>query len=329
MSFLLILELIDWKDNSSEKVSLFRYFLTCCGLGIILGFLVLVRYNLAIWVILVGFVLLIKNWRTLPLIGLGGAPFAVLFLWINKTLYGGVFNSGYIYSGEQTLNLSLMADRLPEYIFYLNLIYPGLLIISLFGIYKCKLSKSIKFALILLISIFILFYSVSGGFLYDGDLQDVITGIRFFVPILPIFIIFYIKGLENHLNKLPRWILLIMMISLIGFNLIMSISHQRFTERNYQTYKLLDSLNSEESDLFVGDAGDEIYFGEHLRDSFERDGYINYNQISEIPSSQFERFDNAYIIETDKEEMLKLESQTEIINTENLNVYKVPISDIK
>jgi hypothetical protein len=299
-SFLETLNLIG-NNKYSRRKRIFKLL----SLGLILGFLSLVRYNFLIWAILVVFVLIYKNYKfILPLI-MGAALPAVAFLMINFTLYGGFFNSGYILSGEQQLDINLLFRRLFQYAFYLNLIYPGLFIISGIGIKKAKIPKELKLILTIFILFLIFLYSLSGGFLVDGDLQDAITGLRFFVPVMFVLLPFYFIGLQEIFKKrlfeVSKNLILLIFLGIAGLNILVSYQHYQFIEGIRDNYERISPIiKKPESTLFIGNPGDEIYFGPHLNESFSNDGFVRKENFDE---KQLEDFDSAYMI--DDSDMLK------------------------
>lgn len=174
--------------------------------GALSGILVLIRYtNILIVLIFLVYLfylqykekinskLIAKNFANILI---GAAPFIIAFLWINKTLYGGFFTSGYSLSHEEFLVLpDLIPKQLIIYILLLNLIYPGMLVISLLSKIKHR------WMILFLITVFTIFYMGFPGYNFTSGILDFIFGLRFFVPIISLLLLIYFDGLNQVLSE--------------------------------------------------------------------------------------------------------------------------------
>ncbi len=291
-------------------------------LGLSLGFLTLIRYNFAIWVVILLLGIIFSKSKRELHVGklirqlvptlLTGLPFLLSFLFINKSLYGGFFNSGYVFSSEQGIDFNLIFMRLPQYILYLNVLYPLQLfvfpIMPKSGNLKSDKVKIIKSLLLIFVIILLIFYSVfTGGFLFQGRITDFISGVRFFVPILPIVTIFYFDNIFNFFKaKFNYLIFTKIAVVLSAVILFLGAAYVHFTHNNFISEKYLnfriinqfacDNPNS----LFIGDAEDYISLGEQydFGECFENNGYVDVSnfQISNL-ELYFDEFGQIFVLE--------------------------------
>ena len=214
------------KISLNTKYKSLLYVLT----GALCGLLVLIRYtNILIVLILLAYYLYLQYKENLDLRSLakfianlfvGAAPFIIAFLWINKSLYGGFLTSGYSLSHEELLVLpDLIPKQLIIYLLLLNLIYPGMLTVSLLSKIKHK------WVILFLVAVFLIFYMGFPGYNFTSGILDFIFGLRFFVPILGLLLLIYFDGLAQILNaksriltkfsKYYKYIFLLISVSLI------------------------------------------------------------------------------------------------------------------
>ncbi len=296
--FFAALKLINW-DGLSQR------WLWGLVLGSSLGAMVLVRYSLAIWALLLVSALALsaiqhygirRFWQAklnfLPsflAIIIGSLPALLVLLVVNSTLYGSVLSSGYKFSGEEIFNLGLLPQRLGSYLLHINVLPPFLLLFALFA--KQKLSKLILIFTIILI----LFHSVAGGFLFQGELSDSIIGLRFLVPILPLLCLNYASSLQAvKFNSLLKSLILILLTgSFLLSSIFLSYQHQNFlAERveNAQIVRQLISKLDSNATLLIGDEEDMIYLNPGIDLAARNIGYLNINDYlnNKINTSNFE-----------------------------------------
>jgi hypothetical protein len=252
------------------------------------------------------------------LIFISALPFLSIFLLVNSSLYGGFFNSGYIFSNEQGIDFNLLSKRLPQYILYLNVLYPfQLFVFAIFirskEFFKDK-TKLLKLLLLIFVVILLLFYSVfKGGFLFQGKITDFISGVRFFVPIFPVVTIFYFDVIFNFLkSKFNNAIFIKIGILFSFFSAIIlffaatfiHIKHHAFISEKHSNFLIINDFACKHpGSLFIGDVEDYIYLGEQFNspNCFDQNGYINVNNFDLSSSKsyfdQFDKFDQIYVLE--------------------------------
>lgn len=172
--------------------------------------------------------LLLQLGRVLPVL-LGGAPWAIIFLFINTHLYGSFFRSGYYYSGEEGV---IIFAQIPQFILrfagVLSIVLPLMLPLALFGNVKHKWS------LISAVAVTMVFYAGFPSTFFEGRILDFITGIRFLVPVIPLILIPYAAVVQNLIRKYPqlKLILIISLVGLISVAAAVSYIHQGFLTTN-------------------------------------------------------------------------------------------------
>ncbi len=293
--------------NSSPSKAL-KQTLLGMGLGVSLGVLVLTRYNLGLWVVVLIIAVSSVIARTLWLrhdfsvnaiagslvkalipILIGALPVFLLFLLINDNLYGCLLCSGYKLSGEESLQLSLLPERIWQYLLYLT---PVLLFLPAF-------SRSwLKWPYLFTIYPLLLLYSVAGGVLFSDNIAtNFIYGVRFFMPLIPLGLVLAtdaVVGLQQKfLDSLwlqKHWQQVLLDISrsaivllMIGAASLISFVHWDFTNIRQQQFRSVDSaidlifeVKPQLQKLYIlGGDGDFIFVGEHLQDNFDKVAYID------------------------------------------------------
>lgn len=185
--------------------------------------------------------------------------FTGILLYINNNLYGSPLASGYRLSGEEAIILGEMIRRLPSYFLLLNILPPGLLLISI-------LAKNTVVRLSLLVAwVNLLFYSVAGGYLVQNEPTDLVVAVRFFIPFFPILIIAWIAGWKE-ISKGDSKRLQVILNTFLGLALAVSLFLSVFL--HWQHNQFLQSRSSvarevinfaENGDLFLGTEDDFIY----------------------------------------------------------------------
>lgn len=185
--------------------------------GILSGILIFVKYTNAIfilpfWISL--FIDLIKSFEKIKLRNFLISscfilPFAFIIIYLNQKYYGGIFKSGYSFSGEELLVQSnLIIPQAIKYFLYLNLLFPGMLVLSFFSKIKFKWE---------ILSAFILFFIYIVGFPtyhFESGVLNLIFGIRLFVPIIGLIMLLYfetvnrlIRGKVNLAYRQAGWLI--------------------------------------------------------------------------------------------------------------------------
>lgn len=318
-------------------------------LGISLGLLTLIRYNFAAWAILILLQIVFDNRSNLFTrgtasqlfkIALGALPFALLFIVINISLYGGITTSGYKFSGEEAFDFNLLATRLPVYIVILNLIYPLQFFVAFFTKAPLRLC-------LLVFSVFLLiFYSVAGGFLVQYQFTDFIVAIRFFVPVLPIIFILSAKYWQGflvryRLIKLKKILLGFAAIVLASSTILVNYYHQQFLSERFIIQQKLHQISTFEPEVFIGDEEDFMYLGEQFNsqtNDFDKDAYLNIRDfLRDKDTTILDRYSKIYLLELsytssndrptaflkNSVAQLKKEDKLELVSeTENFKIYE-------
>ncbi|MEO0123786.1 MAG: hypothetical protein ABIL69_07260 [candidate division WOR-3 bacterium] len=199
-----------------------KYFLA----GIILGLSIAIRYPLllipfALWVVLSIKKEFINSIKFLIGVIVGLSPLLIYHISIFNKITG---PAGANIIGFSMKNLPVMFF---QFFLALNILYPLMLLTC----FRTKLNE--KWYFIFPALIFIIFFS----FQYYIDtgknfIETLIRGQRYMLPVIPFLIIPYSEVLERI--KFFKKILTVLIIVLFFFNIILSIKHQRFL--NKQTY---------------------------------------------------------------------------------------------
>lgn len=217
--------------SETFSISIF-VFLLCAGIkylqdrrsilplsvGFASGLIVSVRYTNAI-ILLVWWVLFtlievrrgskfdMVHWTKYVTIGI--LPWILGLSLFNTYLYGSPLRSGYFFSGEEGISFENITIIVP-YILILSLLYPGMLFLG------WKMKSDMKYWLLIPPYIAVLFYSLVPIELFDGNIADIIIGMRFLVPIIPFLLIAYVKILDKwKTNRMFEGIMLFIVIALI------------------------------------------------------------------------------------------------------------------
>lgn len=193
-------------------------------LGITLSTLAFVRYSLIPLDIVFVLYLLLK-FKKKALITIASAlPFVIAFLLFNNYMYGSPLRSGYYYSKEEfTFSLITFLSVLPKYLISLNVIYPFMLIGAFFS--KINIKKLILSSTVLLL----LYYSLTGlnAYVFEGRVLDLILGVRFFIPIIPLLMLLYFEVIQRRF-KIPNFIHILSISILVIASIAIHVVHNNF-----------------------------------------------------------------------------------------------------
>lgn len=249
------------RTTMSEPVSMFFITLTAWAvvrsihykqtryallIGSAIGLGTIVRYTNVVVFCMLGLIWLWQIWspkraikavQQVAIMCLAGLPFAVFLLWFNTQLYGNALRSGYYFAGEEKLVITNLGVFLIRYLVMLGLVYPGLIFASIIHPF---FKRGVWLARVLAIPAFlsIAFYSISANSLFTGNLIDMITGIRFLVPVIPLLLLPYSDLLGELITRhlLLRKLFVVAICLLALSTLVISIGHQRFLLADTQTY---------------------------------------------------------------------------------------------
>lgn len=233
---LIVLFLLKLKDSWNWKWGL------VLGMGI--GTTILIRYTSLIPVAVMLIVFLLQErdrivhklsdfLKTSMAMLVGGLPFAAAFAWININLYGSIAASGYALSGEQILSLNTFIPHLIFMLVALNIIYPGLL----FAPAILLKAKPLTWLMILPAASSIVLYALGPNILFEGRILDLILGIRFLVPVIPLLIIAYLPILARFEAHRLFKLACILGIFILTFGAaIINYIHLDFLQSDSQSY---------------------------------------------------------------------------------------------
>jgi 4-amino-4-deoxy-L-arabinose transferase-like glycosyltransferase len=199
--------------------------------GVLTGVAVLVRYTNILPIALLILLALIWRFRTeekalvksMFAVAAGALPWMLVFITINIYLYGAPLRSGYYFSGEEGVFIwSQVPLFLLRFGFGLSAIYPLMLELPLF------IRSRFSWLLVPVLAT-MLFYAGFPNTTFEGRPLDLILGLRFLVPVIPLLLIAYTAGLNRLVDK--QWFklgLVIAGVSLGGLSLLLSYQHQQF-----------------------------------------------------------------------------------------------------
>ncbi|HOY46361.1 MAG TPA: hypothetical protein PKU95_01900 [Candidatus Dojkabacteria bacterium] len=154
---------------------------------------------------------------------IGFTPFVILFLLFNDYLYLSPFKSGYSYSGDlNSFDLSLLPMNLLNYFILLNLFLPGMLIGAFFS------KNRFKWPIILGFLVLLIFYSATSNNNWKSDI-NLIIGIRFLMPALPLVLLLYLDVIKNIVKGR---LLVIITIVLSCIMILMQYMHFQYLNEN-------------------------------------------------------------------------------------------------
>ncbi len=226
------------KDSLRSKLTSKKVQGFCAGVCI--GVAVLVRYTNVIPLGILGlsflyrwikknnqmrfqqrFIALINDWK---FIILGGIPFLILFFVLNKYLYGGIIATGYDLSPSDTnFQIKNLMKVGWKHLLILNLFYPGLLFLGLFSKFEYKWELFIT-------SLSLLFlYSIRGFDKFEPRVLDLILGLRYYIPIVPLLLLSYGSFINEKLKI--KWFNYLFKLALIG--LLINIFLLNFIHNQY------------------------------------------------------------------------------------------------
>lgn len=193
--------------------------------GVFSGILIFIKYTNAIFILPFWISLFIDLIKTFEGIKLKNflisscfiLPFAFFIIYLNQKYYGGIFKSGYSFSGEELLVQSnLIIPQAIKYFLYLNLLFPGMLVLSFFSKIKFKWE---------ILSAFVLFFIYIVGFPtyhFESGVLNLIFGIRLFVPITGLIMLLYFEVVNRLISRKVNlaywqagWLIYIVSVALI------------------------------------------------------------------------------------------------------------------
>lgn len=171
---------------------------------------------------------------------IGLTPFVILFLLFNDYLYLSPFKSGYSYSGDlNSFDLTVIPMNLGNYFLLLNLFLPGMLIGSFFSKNKYKWPILIAFLVLLI------FYSATSNNNWKSDI-NIIIGIRFLMPALPLLLLLYLDIIKNVVKGR---LLAIITVLLSIIMILMQYMHFKYLNENVPNWLENHKKGMQENEL--------------------------------------------------------------------------------
>ncbi len=154
---------------------------------------------------------------------LGGLPWVIIILAVNSYLYGAALRSGYYFSGEESV---FIINQVPQFLLMfaggLSLLYP--LMLELPILIRTRLSL-----LLLPVIATVVFYAGIPNTAFEGRLLDLILGLRFLVPVMPLLIIMYAASLHKFDdNRGFKILMIVVILILIAGSALLSYQHWQF-----------------------------------------------------------------------------------------------------
>ncbi len=279
-SFFILLAFYFYISTESKK-----HFLS----GVFFGIACLIRYTNLLVFLSFASISLVRNRQRLKYLALGFAPLALFILFYNHAYYGGIFTTGYALQGKQfgwvlssRFSLRNYLTYVPFIIYRLLIVYPLMFFAPFF--YK----KSGRAEILLTVLTFFLLYGArsQSGSGY-GLMPSTLT--RYFIPIVPLYLITYIPFYEKLLEKInlphkPTFVL-ITVILFLGSTSIFVVQHE-YLSRHYSVSNEIYS-NTDDHSLIVGHGSIRKYLMEPF-------GNRRFLSIEEDISGFFD--DNMYIV---------------------------------
>jgi len=238
----------------------------CFLAGLFLGILPLFRYSNIILSIPFFVYLIIDSFKSIKQSNfvyspffkllLGFIPGLLILLFYNKIAFGGFLKTPVGVTG--TFSLKFLPRNLFFYIISLSIIYP-------FMVFTIFFLRKYRFVFITSAFLFLVFYSAYCYFTIapgKNMLKTLIVGMRYLLPIIPIFILSYSDVFERMKRKIPVlansffWLIVIVFSIL---NLGMVYQHQGFLKEQ-EKYKNTIYENTDETSLILTNYEGMEYF---------------------------------------------------------------------
>jgi len=213
--------------------------------GFSLGFLVLLRYpNLVIIVGIIGVLLYEREYKkTLLLLPGMFFFFLVLLAYILSTF--GFILGPFSLSNAGLFSFKYFVHNFSYYFLSLNVLYPGMLLIAVFLVFKDKKISLFVIPAFLLIIFYSFFSYIDTG---STALEKLVKGQRYIVPVIPLLLIPYLIFL--HDKKFARKVFIFVVPLLFLLNCGIQYKHYRFVKKE----KLLSQILQEkikDSDIII------------------------------------------------------------------------------
>lgn len=254
--------------------------------GFFFGLAIFIRYTQIIFVVFFGLYLVYElfdkyktskkfpsiEFKRIILFVLPMIPFVPVILYINNALWGGPFENGYDFeesSYEEALKLSVFPFMFIRYFLVLNSIYPLMWLTSVFGKVKYK------FLFLASTNGLIFFYCLYKLYPWEGRPLDLILGIRYLLPVIPILLILYSSFIQRFLTTKYKTLVQAYILTMIFASLFTAIfvhfKHQfeYLKPRN----EILSEMKSNIPDgsFIIGEYDDFVFLMEMYNDKYYED----------------------------------------------------------
>ena len=282
-----------------------RFFLILAG--VLFGMNIFLRYSS---IILAAIMILIEifqdmsvrkkihRYKSLHLI-LGFLPFVAALACYQKLALGNAFAIAYNAAGfdlSSSFGLRYFLPNLLRYSIALNLVYPFMAASLLF--YRGRSLLEISACAVT----FLLFYSFYFWFSFATSLYTtVVVGIRFLLPVIPLFLIGYLDFLDRRIfrkvipstKSILRWIAL---ISLTGLAVVLCQQHDHYLQRQKRFSDFIYQQTPEGSSIIAN-----IEVSEMMQSIWGKRKVLDYNLL-EINEAMKQSPQDLYFITNNKNE---------------------------
>jgi len=219
--------------------------------GIIFGFSIFLRLtNILIFVPFLLFSLRDFNKTSKAIAGF--LILATAFVFFNFQIFETIFPSYSFLDAQNLWNFVNIPFKFIMFIITTNILYPLMFLVFFF--YKGKFSLEMKTATILMLVFYLPYY----GQPFKLSISDFFTGIRYWIPIIPFFLISYAKFLHDNIHKFKlselhlKFAVIGMILILITGTVVISFQHSKITNDRFEVFEEIYSKTNENS-LIISD----------------------------------------------------------------------------
>ncbi len=165
------------------------------GAGFSLGFLLLLRYPNVILIIgIFGALLYRKEYKKSLHLLPGIAFFSFVLFGYVMHVYGSILGP-FSVDGARSFGFSYFIYNFPYYLLSLNVLFPGMLLISVFLGFKNKKNSLFIIPSLLIVIFYSFYYYIDGE---SNIIEKLVKGQRFMIPVIPLLLIPFLQYLHNR-----------------------------------------------------------------------------------------------------------------------------------
>jgi hypothetical protein len=251
--------------------------------GFSFGFLLLLRYPNLIIIIGIFVALLCTKEYKKALFILPGIFFfsLVLLAYVSHTF--GYILGPFSMPHAKFFDLSYSIFNLPYYFLSLNILYPGLLLVAIYSVFKNKEISLFVVPAFIVIIFYSFFSYIDTG---NNVLEKLVKGQRYMVPVIPLLLLPYLDFLHNkkYVSKVFVFVVSVLFI----FDCGIQYKHQQFLKREKKVSDVLQKRIKDTDIVICNFDTDEL-----LNPYFNKTKLI---ELSEIGKYNFEKLKNDYEI---------------------------------